>query len=115
MNLEFATDLEAYFDTNAHGTSATYTPYGGSSSTIKVIIEQLFYEVDTVGSVGVNSSQPMAYCRTTDVPNAAKNDTLVIGAITDLDGNTIKAETTYTVVNVQPDNTGITILVLEEQ
>jgi hypothetical protein len=38
-----------------------------------------------------------------------------VAARKDLDGNTLKAETTYSVVGAQPDKTGFSVLVLEEQ
>ena len=40
MALEFDADFDGYFDASfGHGVSATYTPSGGSATTIKVIIE----------------------------------------------------------------------------
>jgi hypothetical protein len=57
----------------------------------------------------------MVYGKAKDLRNAAHGDTLAFAAITDLDGNTIKDATTYKVVNVQPDNTGVVALALEAQ
>ena len=66
-------------------------------------------------TVGVESSTPVAYCKTKDVSSASHGDSLAFSAQTDLDGNTIKSAKTYSVVNVQPDNTGVTVLILQEQ
>ena len=115
MALEFDSDFDGYFDSSfGHGVSATYTPSGGSALTIKVILEDEYLSVDGL-SVGVESSTPVAYCKTKDVSSASHGDSLVFSAQTDLDGNTIKSAKTYSVVNVQPDNTGVTVLILQEQ
>ena len=63
----------------------------------------------------MDGNTPVAYCKTKDVSSAAHGDTLAFAAQTDLDGNTIKGAKTYSVVNVQPDNTGVTALILQEQ
>tara|TARA_B100001248_G_C27398014_1_gene467224 strand:+ start:5975 stop:6322 length:348 start_codon:yes stop_codon:yes gene_type:complete len=115
MALEFDADFDGYFDASfGHGVSATYTPSGGSASTIKVILEDEYLSVDGL-TVGVEGSTPVAYCKTKDVSSASHGDSLAFSAQTDLDGNTIKSAKTYSVVNVQPDNTGITALILQEQ
>ena len=115
MSLEFDADFDGYFDSSyGHGVSATYTVSGGSAATIKVILEDEYLSVDGL-SVGVESSTPVAYCKTKDVSSAGHGDTLAFAAMTDLDGNTIKGAKTYSVVNVQPDNTGITALILQAQ
>ena len=84
------------------GVDATYTPDGGSPSTIKTIFLNEYYSVDA-GSVGMEMSQPIAVIRTADAPNVAHNDTFVISAVT------------YKAVNVRPDGTGMTEVALEEQ
>ena len=63
----------------------------------------------------MNSDQPIVYGKAKDLRNASFGDSLAFAAITDLDDNVIKAATTYKVVNVQPDNTGIVALILELQ
>jgi|TARA_Y100000592_G_scaffold25011_1_gene39240 hypothetical protein len=114
--LEDENDFAAYLDPNyGHGQAATYTRFGsGSSSSINVIINEEYLEGEGE-TVNVESTTPVAVCRSIDVPNAAHSDTLVVSARKDLDGNVLKAQTTYTVVGVQPDRTGFTVMVLEEQ
>lgn len=114
--LEDENDFSAYLDPNyGHGQAATYTRYGsGTSSSINVIINEEYLEGEGE-SVGVEAATPVAVCRSIDVPSAGHSDTLVVSARKDLDGNTIKAQTTYSVVGVQPDRTGFTVMVLEEQ
>ena len=115
MALEFDADFDGYFDNSyGHGVAATYTVSGGSATTIKVILEDEYLSVDGL-TVGVEGSTPVAYCKTKDVSSASHGDTLAFSAQTDLDGNTLKGAKTYSVVNVQPDNTGITALILQEQ
>ena len=63
MALEFDADFDATDDSYGHGVSATYTPSGGSASTIKVILEDEYLSVDGL-TVGVEGSTPVAYCKT---------------------------------------------------
>lgn len=109
-------DFSAYLiaDYGGHGIAASYTPLGGSASSINIILEEEFLEADGE-SVNVETTIPIAYCRSIDVSNARHGDTLVVAAQKDLDGNTIKSATTYKVVETMPDKTGITMLKLEEQ
>jgi len=114
MGLEFDADFDGYFDADyGHGISCTYTPDGGSATTIKVILDQEYLEVDGA-TVGVNSSNPIVYGKAKDLRNAAYGDQLDFAAITDLDGNTIKAAASYKITSVQPDNYGMVVLALTE-
>ena len=131
MALESAADFDAYLDTQTgHGQVATY----GTTATlwdartalidtwqdvdtykyyIDIIINQEYFGIDG-GTVDVNGFQPVALVKTTDIPNIVFGDTLDVTAITDTNGNTLTAATSYTIVNVQPDRTGFTSLLLEE-
>ena len=40
MAVETASDVAQYFDTDTFGVAATYTPDGGSSSTVNVILNR---------------------------------------------------------------------------
>lgn len=84
------------------GVDATYTPDGGSPVTIKTILLNDYYAVET-GSVAVEMNQPIAVIRTADAPSIAHDDTMVINAIT------------YKVKNIRPDGTGISEIQMEEQ
>jgi len=115
MPMEFDRDFDGYLDADfGHGIAATYTPQGGDPVSIKIVMDQQYYSIPTE-TVDVEGSQPIAYAKAKDVGSAAHGDTLVVNAVTDLDGNVFKAQTTYKIVNVQPDNTGIIVLILEEQ
>lgn len=84
------------------GVDCTYTPSGGSASTIKAIFLNDYYAVETA-TVAVEMSQPIAVIRTADAPNIAHDDTMVMESVT------------YKVKNVRPDGTGISEIQLEEQ
>jgi len=131
MPLESAADFDAYLDTQTgHGQVATY----GTTATlwdartalidtwqdvdtykyyIDIIINQEYFGIDG-GTVDVNGFQPVALVKTTDIPNIVFGDTLDVTAITDTNGNILTPATSYNIVNVQPDRTGFTSLLLEE-
>ena len=69
----------------------------GSSATISAILSKAYFAED-VGTTTVESSEPMAFVRTSDVTNVVQGDTLAIEG------------TTYTIVEVKPDNEGISEL-----
>mgnify|MGYP002623590714 FL=1 len=100
MALETAQDLENFFDTETHGVSASIS-INGSSSSIKVILNREYFAVDGE-SVDVVASQPIAHCRSSDVTGVDTDDSITISG------------TTYSIVNIQPDNTGVTILILQD-
>jgi hypothetical protein len=102
MALETASDLASFFDTDSHGSVATYTPSGGSASSINVIFNNEYILVDE-GEVGVNSTIPVITCRTSDVSSVAMNDTFVIDSVT------------YKSKIIRPDGTGVTEIQLEKQ
>ena len=64
--------------------------------------------------VGVEALKPMATCRSIDIPNVSYGDVLNASAVKDTNGNILKAAQNYTIVNVQKDRTGFTVLMLEE-
>lgn len=113
--MEFDRDFDGYLDADfGHGINLTYTPSGGSATTIKAILNQEYVDIDT-GSLPVQGFQPVAYVKTTDIPNIAFGDDISAPAITNLDGTTIKAATTYKIINYEHDNLGMTQLLLEVQ
>ena len=93
MAIVSASDLAGYFDTDAFGVTAQYTPSGGSGSAIDVILNREFVAVESGGTVGVESYSPVVHCRLSDVTNIGHGDTFVISS------------TTYTVVEVEKDVT----------
>jgi len=102
MVLETASDFASFFDTDSHGSSVTYTPDGGSASTINGILNNEFELVD-VGDTGVESTIPVLTVKSSDVSSIAQGDTFVIDSVT------------YKSVIIRPDGTGVTEIQLEKQ
>ena len=90
MRLEF---LEDWGDTAASfgDTSA------GSSATITALLSKAYF-AESIGDQTVESSQPVALVRSSDVPSVVQGDTLTISSVG------------YTIVEVQPDNESMTQL-----
>jgi hypothetical protein len=101
MAVETANDLAIFVSANDFGTAATYTPLGGSSSTVNGIFDNDIVEVDAGGNVPMAVRQPRFLCRTQDLPSAADGDAITVSAIA------------YTIRVADHDGTGMTTLVLE--
>lgn len=78
---------------------AAFSHAGGAASAIKAIFLSPFEAMQLFGAE-VESSAPVAVCKTTDVSTAIHGDTLVINSIT------------YYIRGVEHDGTGTTVLVL---
>ena len=110
--METEEDMSAYLDPiYGHGVSAVYIN-NGVSTTINIILNNEYIEQDE--GIGVEALQPVAYCRSIDIPSVSYGHALNVSAIKDTDGNIIKAATNYTIVNIRPDRTGFIALELEE-
>ncbi len=133
MPLESALDFNAYVDTTTgHGVTATFFEVqqslwddfplidtlfdidSGFSKNINIIIDQEYFNIEG-GSVPVAGYQPRAIVKASDVPYISQEDKLLVDAITTNRGNVLKPATTFIVRTVEPDNTGLVSLVLEEE
>jgi len=108
MGIESADDLSDFFLTDDFGVAASYTPDGGSASTVNVLFDNPFNSVPLgTGERDVESNTPTALAISSDVASVAHGDAIVISGIT------------YSIVGVQKDSgsgyQGTTLLVLEEQ
>lgn len=83
------------------GEAATFTPVGGTASSITVIFDNAYEAVDVGGGSTFAVTQPRVTARTADVSGATEGATLAIGGVT------------YTIRVVMPDGTGITEMMLE--
>ena len=100
MALETAQDLENFFDTETHGSTATVT-INGTGSSINVIINKEYFAI-AGESVDIDGTQPVVTCRSSDVTGIDTDDTITVGGVT------------YNIVNIQPDGTGVTVLILQD-
>ena len=82
MALPFEADLDAILNVDEFATAVTYTPVGGSASTIYGIFDKPTVPVDAGGFVDVHEEQPRLTCKTTSVPSIAYDDTMVISSVT---------------------------------
>ena len=99
MSVETDNERSIFFDTNDFGVSATYTPSGGTASTISGLFDN---EAEaTGGDIDLVYSIPVFTCKTSDVASAAFGDALVVSG------------TTYAVRKVEADAQGVTRLTLE--
>jgi hypothetical protein len=133
MPLESALDFNAYVDTTTgHGVTATFFEVqqslwddfplidtlfdidSGFSKNINIIIDQEYFNIEG-GTVPVAGYQPRAIVKASDVPYISQQDKLRVDAITTNRGNVLKPTTTFVVKTVEPDNTGLVSLVLEEE
>ena len=102
MAVESLDDLAVFLSVDDFGVAATYTPTGGSASTVNGIFDNDIIEVDAGGNVPMAVRQPRFLCRTNDVSDAVEGDALVVNA------------TNYMIRVVDHDGTGMTVLALEK-
>lgn len=98
--MAFTEDLDVFFAD--YGVDAIYTPLGGAAKSILVIFDNEFAAAQGLGAIGVDSSVPQALCKTSDVSDATRGATLLVGGIT------------YSVTEPMPDGTGMTTLRLSK-
>lgn len=103
MAVETATERAIFFNTDDFGKAATYTPDGGSATTVNGILDNPYLEAEAGGSVPVASRQPVFICASSTVPNAAEGDSIVIDTVSYI----------VRVVDVE-ESTDITNLILEK-
>jgi hypothetical protein len=99
---DFASDLDAIFDTDEHVQTVTYIRQGYASAQIPVIFDNEFSVAQTVGETEMGIPAPQALCKASDVPNASVGDRLAV------------AGTNYYVQEVRPDGTGLVLLILSK-
>ena len=134
MPIESAADFNSYVDINTgHGVTATFFEVqssfwdqrqgkidswfdidSGDAYNINIIIDQEYFNIEG-GTVPVAGYQPRAIIKATDAPYISQEDKLIVNAITTNRGSVLKPETTFLVKTVEPDNTGLVSVVLEEE
>ena len=107
--METEEDMASYLDIDyGHGVSAIYTNGSGATSTINIILNNEYIEQEGF-DISIESTKPIAYCRSIDVPSIAHGNTLQVSAIKDVEGNILSPAANFTVVSIQSDRTGFTL------
>lgn len=101
MAVESAADILDFFELDDFADSATYTPSGGSASTVLGIFDAPQASRNATDMMDITIPAPQFVCRTVDVPNAADGDSIVIRSVS------------YYVRVVLADGTGVSTLILE--
>lgn len=101
MAVESAADILDFFELDDFADSATYTPVGGSPSTVLGIFDAPQASRNATDMIDITIPSPQFVCRTVDVPSAADGDTIVIRSVS------------YYVRVVLTDGTGVSTLILE--
>ena len=77
--METEEDMASYLDpTYGHGVGATYIN-NGSSTNINIILNNEYIEQEE--GIGIEALQPVAYCRSIDIPSVAYGHSLNVNAI----------------------------------
>lgn len=96
MVLEDATDRATFFNTAEHGTTAVI-----NSTNVDGVFDNEYAEI-----LDVTGSTPMFICTTADLdaiaPTVDRSTTVAIDGVD------------YTIEDIQPDGTGMTMLILEK-
>jgi hypothetical protein len=100
--VETSLDILDFFGLDDFADAATYTPVGGSASTIQGIFDNPQASRNATDLMDVTIPAPQFVCRTADVPNAADGDEIVIRTVA------------YKVRVVLTDGTGVSTLLLEK-
>ena len=91
-------DLDIFFNADEFAVEAFLN---GAATPIKVIFDNEYREI-VLSSGSVEGRVPQCLAKSSDVEAAAHGNTLKVGA------------TTYKIIGVQPDGTGITTLMLSK-
>ena len=97
-----ATDAAKFVDPNTFGQAATWTHIGSPPASINVLFNEEV-EIPSPEDSNILTTAPAAVCRTSNVPTAARKDTLAVDSIT------------YYVQRVEPKAGGLSLLILSRQ
>ena len=96
--MAFTEDLTTFFDTDDFADQATITPDGGDPFTVNGIFDE-GYQENSRGLVDVSSKDTKLRCASSSSVDALEHgDQVVINS------------QTYTVLQVKPDGTGVTVI-----
>lgn len=92
--------VDEYFDTSDFAQLANFDQ--GAVHTVIPVIFDAAYQVSNIGDIAVQNAAPRVTCKSSDVAGANHTGTITISSVV------------YKIVEVQPDGTGITELVLSK-
>lgn len=104
----FQEDLSIFLKDFAE--NAVFTLSDNTTLSIKGIFDEAYYNPQ-LGEIDLDASQPRLTCISAEIAAVKKNDTVLIPANTAMGRNTEKI---YTVFRIQPDGTGISMVVLSD-
>lgn len=90
----FAEDLAPFFNTAEFATAVVF----GGTTTVKAIFDNAYIEG---GGFNVGGTRPLLTCRSADVAAVAVGTPVVVNAVS------------YTVAEIEPDGTGVSVLHLQ--
>lgn len=108
MAVETDADRAVFLDTDEFGVVMTWngTPIDG-------IFDNDHYLADPGVGAMVATSQPQLQCRTNDIRGMIRGDTVTIASVeTDPQAVVAPASKDYSVVDIEPDGTGMSVIVL---
>lgn len=104
MAVESAADRAALVSSDDWGGEIEYFPLAGGMATFEAIFDSAFLQVDVSAGANIGSVGSQFECASDDLPaGAAHGDTVKIGVVF------------YTVSEVEPDGTGMTVVRLDKQ
>lgn len=93
---DLTNDLDVFLNSDEFAVDITY-----QAATIQGIFDAPFSSA-VEGEMGIESTLPQVLVKTGDVPNIAHAETMTINSVV------------YNVIGIQPDGTGMTLILLSE-
>lgn len=107
MGVESAADRLVFLGEDGFGTVALYRPLTGAEHDVPGIFDDA-YLVSSGAEAGVAGTAPVFTCRADDLAQLAAGAAVY-------DDELVLASVTYLVKQIQPDGTGMVMLLLEKQ
>ena len=93
---DITTDLDTFLNSDEFGVNITY-----DAGTIKGVFDNEFIESNQ-DEISVEDFQPQVIVKSSDIPGLSHGDTMTIESVD------------YNVIGIQPDGTGLTLVILSK-